>query len=199
LLCIFLFFNTIPTHHDYVRGVRRARKLGRKAARPWDDDSAHIAFMSLFVLVALAGFGILFFEMQSAGFMRFLQGTGFAAWRLPLVLALALFYTMVLLQALEDRGAVLTVLLVWLVPILVAIVSAAAMEDFTRFQSVVASLSPLATLLIAGILPIAEASSVTDMDEIATVLTGLHTGIAFLLAQIVLLGWRWHRLRLRLH
>jgi hypothetical protein len=200
LLCSFLFFNTVPTHHDYVRGMRRARKLGRQAARPWDDDSANIAFMSVFVLIALAGFGILYFVMQSAGFMRFLEGTGHVPWRLPLVLGLVLLYLLLLLQALEQRGAVLSFLLVWLLPILVATVSAAATEDLSRFQTVVASLSPLATLLIAGLLPIPEAiAPVTESDEIAKVLTGLHTGLMFLAMQIALLGWRWHQLRRRLH
>jgi hypothetical protein len=200
LLCIFLFFNTVPTHQDYVRGVRRAKKRGRRAASPWDDDSAHIAFMSLFVLIALIGFGIVFYEMQSAGFMRFLEGTGFASWRLPLVLGLALFYTLLMLQALGSRGTVLCILLIWLAPILVAIVATAAIEELTRFQTVVASLSPLATLLMAGLVPIGQAfAPVSENDEIAKVLTGIYTGLAFLAAHIVILGWRWNRLRLRLH
>lgn len=202
ILCAFLFLNTVPTHHDYVRGLRRARKLGRKAALPWDDDAAHLTFMSLFMLIALAGFAVLFLEMQSAGFMRFLEGTGFAAWRLPLALGLVLFYSLLLLQVLGYRGTVLCVLLVWLVPILVAIVSGAAIEQFTLFQSVVASLSPLATVLVAGLLPAAEAAATLsgqDVQELDTLLTGLNWGFGFLAAQIALLGWRWHRLRQRLH
>ena len=199
VLCTFLFFNTVPTHQDYVRGLRRARKHGRKAALPWDDDSASIAFMSLFVLVALIGFAILYFEMQSAGFMHFLEGTGHAWWRLPAALALALVYTLLLLQALGDRGAVLCFLLVWLLPILVAIVAVAAMEEFTRFHAVVASISPLATVVGAGLLPIAEAfAPVSEGDEIAKAVTGLLSGLGFMAIQIVVLGWRWHRLRSRL-
>jgi hypothetical protein len=199
LLCCFLYTNTVPTHHDYVRGVRRARKLGRNAARPWDDDSANLAFMSLFTLMALAGFAVLFLEMQSAGFMRFLAGTGYVAWRLPLALALVLIYTLLLLQVLETRGAVLCVLLLWLVPILVAIVVSAAMERLTLFQAVVASLSPLATLVAAGLLPIANAHlPASEGDELAKIVTGLYTGYGFLAAQIVLLGWRWQQLRKRL-
>jgi hypothetical protein len=199
LLGIFLFFNTLPTHQDYVRGLRRAKKLGRRAARPWDDDSANIAFMSLFVVIALAGFALLFFEMQSAGFMRFLAGTGYAAWRMPLALGLALLYTLLLLLVLETRGAVLSFLLVWLVPILVAIVSTAAMEDVTRFQTIVASLSPLATLLMTGMLPAAEAyAPLSAANDVAVLVTGVYSGFGFLVVQIALLGWRWQRLRRRL-
>jgi hypothetical protein len=200
LLCIFLFFNTVPTHQDYVRGLRRAKKLGRRSARPWDDDSANIAFMSLFVVIALAGFALLFFEMQSAGFMRFLAGTGYAEWRMPLALGLALLYTLLLLLVLETRGAVLSFLLVWLVPILVAIVSTAAMEDVTRFQTIVASLSPLATLLMTGMLPAAEAyAPLSAASDVAVLVTGVYAGFGFLVLQIALLGWRWQRLRRRLH
>ena len=199
LLCTFLYFNTVPTHHDYVRGLRRAKKLGRKAARPWDDDSAHIAFMSLFTLIALAGFAVLFLEMQSAGFMRFLDGTGYASWRLPLALGLALFYTLLLVQVLGDRGAVLSVILVWLLPILVAIVISAAMQRLALFQTIVASISPLATVLAAGLLPAGDAfASVSESREFATMRTGFYAGLGFLAAQIVLLGWRWQRLRQRL-
>jgi hypothetical protein len=200
LLCIFLYMNTVPTHHDYVRGLRRAKKLGSNAARPWDDDAAHMSFMSLFTLIALAGFAVLFFEMQSAGFMRFLEGTGYASWRLPLALGLVLIYTLLLLQALGDRGAVLSILLVWLLPVLVAIVLSAAIERLALFPVVVASISPLATLLAAGFLPIGDAfAPASESAEFATLLTGFYTGLGFLAAQIVLLGWRWQRLRRRLH
>ncbi len=200
LLCAFLYTNTVPTHHDYLRGLRRAKKLGRKAARPWDDDSAHLAFMGLFTLIALAGFAVLFFEMQSAGFMRFLAGTSYAGWRLPLAFGLALFYTVLLLQVLGQRGTVLSVMLVWLLPVLVAIVVSAALEKLTLFQAVVASISPLATVLAAGLMPIGDSVvGVSETPEFATVRLGFYAGLGFLAAQVVLLGWRWQHLRKRLH
>jgi len=199
LLCMFLYSNIVPTHHDYVRGLRRARKLGRKAARPWDDDSANLPFMGLFALIALAGYAVLFFEMQAAGFMRFLAGTGFESWRLPLALGLVLIYAVLLLQVLGQRGAVLSVMLVWLLPILVAIVMGAAVERLALFQAVVASISPLATLLAAGLAPIANAYAPSESDEFVIALTGLYTGLGFLATQIVLLAWRWQVLRKRLH
>ena len=200
LLCTFLYFNTVPTHHDYVRGLRRAKKLGRSAARPWEDDSANIAFMSLFTVIALAGFAVLFLEMESAGFLRFLDGTGYVAWRLPLALGLVLLYTLLLLQVLENRGAVLSVLLVWLLPILVAIVLSAALESLELPAVVIGSISPLATLLTAGFMPFGDAfAQVSESEEFATLLAGLYTGYGFLAAQIAFLGWRWQRLRKRLH
>jgi hypothetical protein len=195
LLCIFLFFNVIPTHGDYIRGIRRAKKLNRQAARPWDDDSAHIPFMSLFVVIAIAGFWVMYSQMTGAGFMGFLDGSDFPHWRLPLTLALVLFYSFLLLQVLQTRGTVLTVLLVWLLPILVAIVSAAAIEDVTQFQTVLASLSPLATIVMAGLLPLQAFVPVDSPDEFDAVLTGAKTGIFFLLVEIAFLSLRWRKLR----
>lgn len=198
-LCIFLFFNTVPSHHAYVRGVRRARKLNRPAAVPWDDDSANLPFMSLFVVVSLIGFLVLDHEMQLAGFMDFLAGTDYAAWRLPLVFGLVLLYSLLLLQVLENRGTVLTVLLLWFVPILVAIVSTAAMQEMTRVQTVVASLSPLATVVMTGLLPLGSVVPLDAGDSFGVLHTGFQTGLAFLLIQILLLAWHWRQLRRTLH
>jgi hypothetical protein len=199
LLCAFLFFNVVPTHSDYIRGIRRAKKLNRKAALPWDDDSANIAFMSLFVVIPVIGFWILYSQMQSADYMAFLDGTGFPHWRLPFVLGLVLFYSFMLLQVLENRGMVLTVLLLWLLPILVAIVSAAAIQDFTNFQSIVSSLSPIATLVMAGLLPGAWVAPFGAADdEIRVLLTGVRAGQLFLLVQIALLSFRWTQLKKKL-
>ena len=205
LLCMFLYFNVVPTHHDYVRGIRRAKKLNRKAPLPWDDDSANIPFMSLFVILSLIGFWVLYGQMMDAGFMSFLAGADFPHWRLPLGLGLVLLYSLLLLQVLQYRGVILTVLLVWLLPILVGIVSAAAIEDVTRFQSVLASLSPLATLIMTGMLPmesiaIANANVNANVDEgFAILQTGVRSGFLFLIAQIGLLAYRWRRLRQVLH
>jgi len=199
LLCAFLFTNIVPNHSDYVRGVRRARKQDRKAALPWDDDSANLPFMSLFLVIALVGFWILYGQMAGAGFMSFLDGTDFAHWRLPLVLGLVLFYSLMLIQTLQYRGTALTVLLVWLLPILVAIVSAAAIQDLTNFQTIVASVSPLATIIMTGVLagewvgPIGGA-----VDELAVLLTGVRTGILFLVIQIAVLSLWWRHLRRKL-
>jgi hypothetical protein len=199
LLCLFLFANVVPTHHDYLRGVRRARKLGRPAARPWDDDAAHIPFMSLFVVIALAGYWLLYSEMTGAGYLSFLEGTGFPEWRLPLVFGLVLFYSFFLLQVLEQRGTVLTVLLVWLLPILAAIVMSAALQALTPLQSVIASLSPLATIIASGILPSTELWPIDEPTELTAIRIGAWTGIVFLIAQIAFLWWRWGQLRTKLH
>jgi hypothetical protein len=199
LLCVFLYFNVVPSHSDYIRGIRRAGKLNRRTALPWDDDSANIAFMSLFVLLALTGYWVLYSQMQGSNYLSFLDGTGFPHWRLPFVLGLVLFYSYMLLQVLESRGAVLTVLLLWLLPILVAIVSAAAIQNVTNFQSIVASLSPIATLVMTGLLPGAWVAPFEAVDEEVRVLvTGVRTGQLFLIAQIALLSFRWVQLKRKL-
>ena len=199
LLCLFLYANVVPTHFDYIRGVRRAKKLNRAAPAPWDDDSANIGFMSLFVVLGLIGFWILYSHMESAGYLSFLDGTGFPRWRLPLVFGLVLFYSFMLLQALGQRGTVLSVLLVWLLPILVAIVLSAAMQSMTSLQTVIAAVSPLATLLMSGLLPSAHVSQYSPGPEIAALRAGAWAGLVFLIAQVGLLWWRWQQLRIKLH
>ena len=199
LLCIFLFFNTVPSHDSYVRGVRRAHKLNRTAAAIWDDDSGSLIFMILFVVVALVGFWIMHTELADAGFVQPLITGDYSAWRLPVVLACVLLYTLLVLQVLQNRGAVLTFLLLWLVPILVAIVATAAMEDLTRFQTIVASLSPLATMVMTGLLPLTAVVPIDPSEDIAAVHTGFQTGLAFLILQIAFLGWRWRQLQQTLH
>jgi hypothetical protein len=198
LLCLFLFAVVVPTHNDYVRGVRRAVKLDRTAARPWDDDSANIPFMGLFALIALLGYWTLYRTMAEAGFYGFLNGSGISHWRLPVALGLVLIYSLLLLQTLEIRGTVLTALLVWLVPILVAIVSAAAIEDVSTLQTVIASISPLALIIMSGLLPLEPVVPVDAENEFGMVLTGVNTGLFLVTAQIAALALRWAQIRRRL-
>ena len=199
LLCLFLYANVVPAHHSYVRGVRRAEKLGRRMARPWEDDSASIAFMSLFAVVALVGYWVLYSRMSAAGFYAFLDGTSYSAMRLPFTLALVLMYSLLLIQALERRGTVLVVLVLWLVPILVAVVSAAAIEDLTSVQTVIASISPLAVIGMAGTLPVETVAPGNTGSEFEVILTGYRTGIAFLLVQTAVLAFRWAQVKKSLH
>jgi hypothetical protein len=198
LLCLFLYANVVPTHADYIRGMRRAKKLDRPAPRPWDDDSANFAFMSLFVVLAMIGYWVFYGELMASGYMTFLEGTGFPHWRLALVFALVLFYSFLSLQVLEQRGTVLSVLLVWLLPILVAIVFSAAIQDLTPLQTVIASVSPLATIVMSGMLPSAHVAPFNPGSEIEAVRIGAWTGIVFLIAQVAFLWWRWQQLRGRL-
>lgn len=198
ILCLFLYANVVPTHHDYIRGMRRAKKHDRPAPRPWDDDSANFAFMSLFVVLALIGYWVFYGELMGAGYMAFLEGTGFPHWRLPLVFALVLFYSFLLLQVIGQRGTVLSVLLVWLLPILVAIVFSAAIQDLTPLQTAIASVSPLATIVMSGMLPSEYVSPFNPGSEIAAIRIGAWTGTVFLIAQVAFLWWRWQQLRERL-
>jgi hypothetical protein len=195
MLCLFLFANTVPTHHAYVRGVRRAKKHGLKSARPWDDDAANIPFMCLFVLVVMIGYWVLVSRMGGAGYFDFLENSRYASWRLPLALGLFCFYTLLLLQVLENRGAMLSVLLLWLLPILVAVVAAAAMEDVSSLHTVVASASPIAMLLMNGALPIESLVPIGPNEDFDALITGASAGFVFIGIQIALLGWRWHQLR----
>ncbi len=199
ILSIFLYANVVPTHNQYVRGVRRAKKLGREKALPWDDDSANMPFMSLFVVLGLAGFWVLYSQMSGAGYMEFLEGTRFQAWRLPLALGLVLVYSLLLLQVLEQRGTTLTILLLWLLPILVSIVSAASMQNLTSTHTIVASLSPLALILMTGVLPLESVVPISPDDDVSALFTGSTTGMIFVSIQIVLLALRWRQLSRRLH
>jgi hypothetical protein len=195
VLCVFLFANTVPTHNAYVRGVRRAKKLNRRAAWPWEDDAANIPFMCLFVLLALTGFWVVYHQMSSANYLDFLEGTRYGAWRLPLAFALVLFNAFLLLQVLERRGTVLTCLLLWLLPVLIGVVSAAAMEQLTSLHTVLASLSPLATMLMAGVLPIEATIPFNPPDEFNALYTGSTVGLIFVAVQSGLLVLRWRQLR----
>jgi hypothetical protein len=189
LLSIVLFAIVVPSHHSYVRGVRRALKLGRTAPAPWDDDSASLPFMSLFVIAALIGFGVLFREIYAAGFFEFLGDADFAYWRLPLAFGLVLFYTLLLLQVVELKPSVLFILLVWFLPILAAIVFGAAAQFVGSPQAVIASISPLVLLVSAGMLPV---EYIAPLDVLTT---GVYSGLVFIVLQIAWLLHRWRKLR----
>lgn len=197
-LCFALFAMVIPSHHAYVRGLRRAMKLGR-ATRPWEDDSASISFMSLFPVVALLGLWVLYREAGASGFFDFLDQSGFSPWRLPAAFGLVVFYSALLLQAMQLKPTVMVILLVWFLPILVAIVSGAAMQSVESLQAVIASVSPLALVLMAGSLPIEHIAPAGASRQLSAMLTGVYTGLAFIAVQIVWLGLRWHRLRAGYH
>jgi hypothetical protein len=194
LLCIILFAIVIPSHQSYVRGIRRALKLGKEAAQPWDDDAASLKFMGLFLLVALVGFWILFREISAAGFLEFAESSG-SAWRLPAALALVLLNTVLLVQVLELKPVALVILLLWFLPILAASVFSAAAENFATSQAVLASLSPLALLVLSGLFSAQTMVGENLAAEIAAAQTGIYTGFAFIAMQT---GWLWLRWR-KLH
>ncbi len=194
-LCMMLLSITIPSHHDYLRGIRQALKRGRAVARPWQDDSASLTFMSLFVVVALLGYWILFGELSQAGLRDTQIAAGTSSWHLPVVLGLVVFYTILLLQVVEMRRAMLVALLLWLLPILVAIIWSANTQELTSTQTVLASLSPFALVLMAGVLPI-EGFLPDDVGGgMSVVLTGVYTGLLFVCLQIGVLWWRWRVLQ----
>lgn len=194
-LCFVLFSIVIPSHHAYVRGIRRALKLERNAPAHWDDDSASLPFMSLFVAVALAGFWVLFGQIDASGFFDFLAGTGFSHWRLHVAFALVLVYTILLLQVVELRPSVLVILLVWILPVLVAIVFGAAVQYMGPPQVIVASISPLVLLVMAAFLPIEYLAPPGAETELDSLMVGVYSGLVFIVIQIVWLWRRWRTLR----
>jgi hypothetical protein len=190
LLCFILFSIVIPSHHAYVRGVRRAVKLERAAARPWEDDAGSVAVMAVFTLVALAGFWVIFHQIAASGFLDTFRASIHGFWRLPLAFGLVVFYSALLLQVFEIKPTVLVVLLLWFVPILAAIVLAAAAQDVSGPLAVVASISPLALVLSSGMLPLEGVVPIDAEGEFFAFLVGANTGLVFVLIQI---GWLWHR------
>src|SRR5690606_36284160 len=193
LLCIVLFSIVIPTHHSYVRGIRRAMKLGRPAARMLDDDAGTVSFYAIFTAVAVGGFAVLFNEISVAGFLEpFGEAEHF--WRLPVVFALVLFYTALLLQALGGRPTVLVVLQLWFLPILAAIVVSAAQRNFGMAQSVIGSFSPIAVVFASGMLPLGAFEMGADR-ELSAALVGANVGLAVLVVQIAALWLHWNRRR----
>lgn len=194
-LCLVLFGIVTPSHHSYVRGLRRAVKHGRNAPQPWDDDSASAPFMCLFVLVALVGYWILWREITAAGFLDFVGPSYLRAWRLPLALGLALLSTSLLLQVLEIKLTALVILLLWFLPILAASVFSAAVEDFSSGQAVLASLSPLALVVLSGLTPLQAVAGANMSNEIGAANVGIYTGLAFIVLQTAALWLRWRRIR----
>lgn len=196
LLCLMLFSIVLPSHHAYVRGIRRALKHGRAAAPPWDDDSASLGFMGLFLVAVLAGLGIIFYEVAAAGFLDFLTVNGFRPWRLPAALGLIVLYSALLLLVLELKASVLVILLTWFVPMLASGVLSAAVERFETLQAVVASASPIFFLVAAGLTPVEYVPGAFD-DEFNALSIGYYTGLAFISIQIAALMWRWRALSTR--
>jgi hypothetical protein len=194
-LCLVLFGIVTPSQHAHVRGIRRALKYGRNAARPWDDDSASAPFMCLFILVALVGYWILWREITAAGFLDFLGPTGSRSWRLPLALGLVLLNTFLLLQVLEVKVTTLVILLVWFLPLLAASVFSAAVEGFATPQAVLASLSPLALVVLSWLVPMEPVVSGNVDVEIAAANIGVYTGLVFIVLQTAALLLHWRRLR----
>jgi len=183
----------VPSHHSFVRGIRRAMRMGRSAPRPWEDESGNLLFMTAFPVVVMAGFFVLYSTLTAAGYFEFRAQADLGLWRLPLALAMVLVYTTLLLQTIELKPAVLVVLLLWFVPMLVAAVVSAATQQATMAEAVVASLSPIALLVMASAVPLIDAVPIDVEREFDLLLTGCTTGLIFLFAQIVWLAYTWRR------
>jgi hypothetical protein len=192
-LCFVLFAIVVPSRHSYVRGIRRALKHGRSAARPWNDDAGGLAFIAVVTAVALAGFGVMFREIAASGFLDRFEGYAYGFWRLPLAFGLAIFYSGLVLQVLELKPTVLVILLVWFLPILVGIVVSASAQDVGYVQTVIASISPLALVVMSGILPTAIVMPGQLDEELSVVLTGANSGLVFIVLQIAFLWVRWQK------
>ncbi len=190
-LCFVLFAIAIPSRHSYVRGIRRALKHGKSAARPWDDDAGSLAFIAVVAAVALAGFGVLFREISASGFLEGFQGATF--WRLPLALGLVIVYSGLVVQVLGLKPTVLVILLVGFLPILVATVITASQQNLGYTQAIIAALSPLALVVASGVLPGSQFVQNEINREVAVALTGANAGLVFIVLQIAFLLLRWHQ------
>jgi hypothetical protein len=178
-----------------MRGIRRAHKQGRAAARPWENDAAAVWFLGLFAIVALLGLGVLYREIGAAGFFdRFAASE---LWRLPLACGLVIFYTAMLMLVFELRRTVLLVLLTWFLPILASIVLSVAAEDVDTLQAAVAALSPIAYLAASSFMPLTGYAGFTNFAPVEPLTTAANVGLGALAAQIVFLLWRWRKLDAR--
>lgn len=191
ILCLLLFAIVVPSHHHYVRGLRRALKHGRTSASRWDDDSASLIVYAMFAAAAVGGLTVLLREISAAGFFELLDPPP-RPWRLTLTFALILFYSALLFQALGLRRTMLVVLLVWCLPILVTIVLAAATESFGKLHAALQSLSPIALLFMSGVAkPVADSGAIDD--ELAALAFGADIGLSVLSIQIAALWAKWRR------
>jgi hypothetical protein len=195
LLCLVLLAIVVPSHDSFVRGVRRAVKLGRVKARPWDDDAAALGVYALFTGVAVAGLGIMLREIHAAGFLRPFGAPMHGAWRLPLALGLAVFYTALVIQALELRRTVLVILLVWWLPILVAIVLSARSSGIDAAHAVIAAISPLSFVFMTGMLSVETIAPRSLESELSANVAGANAGLVFIAVQIGALWLHWRRRR----
>jgi hypothetical protein len=193
LLCLLLFAIVIPDRHAWLRGLRRARKHGRRTEPPWADDAADLRFMALFVGAVLIGFWVLYDSMLDAGLLASMSDIRGSLWRLPVTLGLVLVYSLLLIQVIGLKPAALVVLLVWLLPILAAIVLSAITQSATSSQAVIASLSPLALLLMAGSFALDGSVPTEATGQLDILLTGFRAGLLLVVAEIVVLGIAWHR------
>jgi hypothetical protein len=193
-LCYVLFAIVVPSRHSYVRGIRRALKHGRSAARPWDDDADGLAFIGIVVAVVLAGYGVLFRELSVSGFYDDFTTGVTGLWRLPLALALVVVYSGLVIQVLGLKPTVLVILLVGILPILVAVVMSAAAQDVGYAHAIIASLSPLALVVGSAMLPMADVMAAGEIDpELAIAMTGANMGLVFIVLQIAYLLVRWQK------
>lgn len=192
-LCILLFAIVLPSHQEYMRGIRRALRPGAAPTRAWHDDAGGVTFASLFVAIALVGFWFLFHALTLSG-ARDAQ-SGMTAWHLPVAFGLVLIETLLLLQVVGVRRSVLVVLLLWLLPLLVAIVWIAAAQEATAWQTTLAALSPVALIVMTGTVPFQIYDPSHASGELAALLTGVYAGLAVTATRIGLLWWRWKRLQ----
>ncbi len=191
LLAFLLIGIVVPSHSSVMRGVRRARRRGLKHAKAWEDDSGNIGFTGLFAVIALVGYGVMYFISQNAGYFDFLKEAGVLHWQLPLVLGLVIFNTVLLVQYLELKSTVLVVLLQWFLPVLVAIISAAARSNVGYFESCLASVSPIALLAMSGLSPAQHFMRAEEVGHLEVLNVGVNFGLLVIMLQTAWLCWRW--------
>jgi hypothetical protein len=161
---------------------------------PFQDDAAVLPLAVVFAALASVGYAILVLEVGGAGFLDFVVYTS-RLWLLPAAFVAAIVYTGLLVQVLQIRPTVLTMLLLWIVPLLVAAVISAGFEGLYTVQAVTAALSPIALVVMSGVILLDGAVPVEAQNEFSAVLTGIRAGLVFFGVQIAVLSWRWVQLK----
>jgi hypothetical protein len=187
----WLVFVVTPNWHAYLRGWRRADRLGRgRVPLGWDESPAFGAHAVLAVGSALA-VGLVLWLLQRTGYFELLPG-GWVA-RLPAALALGglLWVLGSALATVETGRTVMLFLLVGILPLMVGAVIAAVDED--RFGSValfLAACSPLGTLVMSLVAPNLRPS---ELAHVPMLVPAMWTGLGLIAAYAVALAVLWRK------
>jgi hypothetical protein len=154
-LAVFVLPMVAPDVGDFVKGIRRAHKTGRRRPTPWDDFAPITGILGLLLLIVLVVGGLSWLpQTQAAAGPPMSAAPPLSYWLLLAAAALLLaHYGLALQYMLFAHGRKATVFfafylfLVWLVPLLVSSIFSCAGQTETAL--VAASPSPIASLGLA--------------------------------------------------
>lgn len=117
-----------PTRHEYLRGLRRGRKLGLPRSPLLSDEAGSLLPTLVFVAITVTVTGIILGLMNRSGFYQRVDPSWFELVKLPAATALVVVHVFVVLEYLEIRRLLVLALLSWVAPVLLGIFLAAAFE-----------------------------------------------------------------------